>query len=97
MTLWILILVLLSADCAAVAACMLGTTQFVNACVQRRGLTQVMVFRLCGPATHALPPFCDIPTDLGNTLRGQYRLLDGTDTFQVRSWSRVCRSGRSVR
>ncbi|KAL3159203.1 hypothetical protein ABBQ32_011184 [Trebouxia sp. C0010 RCD-2024] len=70
-----------SADCAAVAACMLGTTQFVNACVQRRGLTQVMVFRLCGPATHALPPFCDIPTDLGNTLRGQYRLLDGGYEF----------------
>ncbi|KAL3151690.1 hypothetical protein ABBQ38_012674 [Trebouxia sp. C0009 RCD-2024] len=40
-----------------------------------------MVFRLCGPATHALPPFCDIPIELRDTLRGQYELLNGGYEF----------------
>lgn len=50
-----------------------------------------MVFRLCGPATHALPPFCDIPIELRDTLRGQYELLNGKDVFPV-AYGRLCRS-----
>ena len=69
---------LLAADPADVSACMLGTTHFVNACVQRRGLARVAIFRLCGPATRALPPCCDIPVELLTALGIQYQLLDGT-------------------
>lgn len=32
------------------------TTQFVNAVVQGKGLTKVALFRLCDPATKAIPP-----------------------------------------
>lgn len=56
---------------------MLGTTHFVNACVQRRGLARVAIFRLCGPATRALPPCCDLPVELRNALEVQHHLLDG--------------------
>ena len=70
-------LLLLAADCADVSACMLGTTQFVNACVERRGLSRVAVLRLCGPATHALPPYCDVPVELRDALGGHHHLLDG--------------------
>ena len=69
---------LLAADSADVSASMLGTTHFVNACVQCRGLARVAVFRLCGPATRALPPCCDIPDELRNALGIQHQLLDGT-------------------
>ena len=68
---------LLAADSADVSACMLGTTYFVNACVQCRGLARVAVFRLCGPATRALPPCCDVPYELRKALRIQHQLLDG--------------------
>lgn len=67
----------LAADSADVSACMLGTTHFVNACVQCRGLARVAVFRLCGPATRALPPCCDIPVELRSALEIQHQLLDG--------------------
>ena len=70
-------ILLLLADAKDVSACMLGTTHFVNACVQRLGLAKVAVFRLCGPATHALPPFCDLPTELRDRVGGRYELLDG--------------------
>ncbi|PRW56447.1 hydantoinase subunit beta [Chlorella sorokiniana] len=60
-----------------VAAVMLGTTQFVNACVQLRGLSPVAVVRLCGPATHSLPPFCDMPPALRQAVGGAYFLADG--------------------
>ena len=43
---------------------MLGTTQLVNALVTRRGLARVMVVRLCGPATRALPPLSGFPPGL---------------------------------
>eukprot|EP00887_Chlorella_sp_A99_P003440 scaffold7.g3440.t1 len=61
-----------------ISAVMLGTTQFVNAAVQRRGLAPVAVLRLCGPATRALPPFCDLPPDLRHTVACHYEFLPGT-------------------
>lgn len=47
-----------------VAAVMLGTTQLMNALVQRRGLQPVALLRLCGPATRALPPGIALPSRL---------------------------------
>ena len=51
--------------------------RFVNACVQLRGLSRVAVVRLCGPATHLLPPFCDMPPALRQAVGGAYFLADG--------------------
>lgn len=45
-------------------AVMLGTTQFTNAVIERRRLTQVAVLRLAAPATTAVPPMSDWPEDL---------------------------------
>jgi N-methylhydantoinase A/oxoprolinase/acetone carboxylase beta subunit len=52
-----------------VTAVMVGTTHFVNALLQRRGLAKVCTLRLCGPATHAIPPMANWPQDLKNAVR----------------------------
>lgn len=56
---------------------MLGTTQFVNAVVQLRGLSRVAVVRLCGPATRALPPCCALPPALRAAVGGATFLASG--------------------
>ena len=56
---------------------MLGTTQFVNACIQHTGLARVAVVRLCGPATRLLPPFCDLPPTLRQAVGGCYFFAAG--------------------
>lgn len=61
----------------AVQAVFLGTTQFVNAVVQRQGLAKVFVVRLCGTATKALPPFLGIPADLQAAVVAGYLLAAG--------------------
>lgn len=52
-------------------------SRFVNACVQLHGLSHVAVVRLCGPATHSLPPFCDMPPALRQAVGGAFFLADG--------------------
>lgn len=60
-----------------VARVNIGTTHFVNAVVQRKGLTKVAVLRLCGPATMAIPPLCDFPVDLKNAIGAMHFFLNG--------------------
>ena len=63
---------------ADVDAVLVGTTHFVNAIVQRSAdLSPVAVLRLCGAASHALPPFVSLPHDLATligTPRGHHHL-----------------------
>ena len=40
-------------------------------------MSRVMVLRLCGPATTALPPFIDMPEDIRAAVDGGCRLLSG--------------------
>ncbi len=42
----------------------IGTTQFTNAVIERRHLTQTAVVRLARPANRCLPPMVDWPEDL---------------------------------
>lgn len=51
-----------------VNAIMVGTTHFINALLQRRGLAKVCIIRICGPATHAIPPMSNWPRDLKETV-----------------------------
>jgi N-methylhydantoinase A/oxoprolinase/acetone carboxylase beta subunit len=89
---------------AAVEAAMIGTTHFTNAVIQRRGLTPVAVFRLCGPATHSLPPMIDWPSDLRRTVQGYTALLPGGFEFDgrpitpldERALRRACREARAL-
>ncbi len=67
-----------------VAAVMIGTTQFVNAAVERRDLRKVGVLRLCGPATRSLPPMIDWPEDLRDMVEGETALVDGGYEFDGR-------------
>ena len=59
----------------------IGTTHFLNAVLQRKNLATVTVLRLCGPASRALPPFCDFPEDLRAVVSGGYYLIDGGYEF----------------
>lgn len=64
-------------DPGAINLCCLGTTHFINAIIRREGLARVAVLRLCGPATVALPPFCDMPPELCQATGASYHLLSG--------------------
>ena len=55
----------------------LGTTQFINALVRQEDLAQVAVLRLCGPATRALPPFCDVPPTITAATGETHYMLQG--------------------
>jgi len=60
-----------------VTAVMVGTTQFVNAFVQVKGLARTGVVRLGLPATLALPPLVDWPDRLRQELGGLVFLVRG--------------------
>jgi N-methylhydantoinase A/oxoprolinase/acetone carboxylase beta subunit len=63
---------------AQVEAVMIGTTQFVNAVVERSDkLAKVAVLRLCGPSSHAIPSFAEVPAALRRVLFGHAALLSG--------------------
>lgn len=51
-----------------VSAIMIGTTQFTNAVVERRELTEVGIIRLALPSGKGCPPLTDWPEDLANAV-----------------------------
>ena len=53
-----------------VNAVMIGTTHFVNAVVQRRGLNKIASLRLTLPGSASLLPLVDWPTDLATLVDG---------------------------
>ena len=55
----------------------IGTTHFVNAVVERRGLNRVTAVRICLPASSSLPPFVDWPGKLRDLVRQDVHLLPG--------------------
>ncbi len=60
-----------------VQAVMVGVTTFINALITRSHLARVLVVRLCGPATRALPPFVDIPEPLHGAICAGYMFVQG--------------------
>lgn len=48
----------------AIGSVMIGTTQFINAFVQRRGLARVAAVRVSAPKGDGVPPFAAWPRDL---------------------------------
>lgn len=68
-------------DGERVGAVMIGTTHFINAVVERQRLQRVGVLRLCGRATHALPPMIDWPAELRAAIEGGVALVDGGVEF----------------
>ncbi|MGI9418447.1 MAG: hydantoinase/oxoprolinase N-terminal domain-containing protein, partial [Geminicoccaceae bacterium] len=66
-----------STDKAAIDSVMIGTTHFTNAVIERRALLPVGVLRLCLPATSAIPPMTDWPSDLALAIGGHVALVAG--------------------
>ena len=62
----------------------IGTTHFVNAIVQRRGLAPVAAIRIGLPTGASLPPFCDWPPDLAALVRGAVFMLEGGHDYDGR-------------
>ena len=83
---------------------MIGTTQFLNAAVQMRGLRRVGILRLCGPATRSLPPMIDWPGGLQDAVQGHATMLSGGCEFDGSEIApldedelrRACRTLRSL-
>ena len=73
---------------SAVVGVMIGTTHFTNAVVERRHLQKTAAVRLGLPATAALPPMVDWPSDLRDVLGGQYYLCHGGYEFDGREISK---------
>ena len=56
---------------------MIGTTQFTNAVVARRGLHQTLAARISLPGGTAIPPLSGWPTDLAEAVNGGNQFLHG--------------------
>jgi N-methylhydantoinase A/oxoprolinase/acetone carboxylase beta subunit len=72
------------AAAGAIDAVVIGTTHFVNAVVQRQGLSPVAAVRIGLPAAASLPPFCDWPADLAELTRGEVFMLEGGHDYDGR-------------
>ena len=66
---------------SSVVAVMIGTTQFTNAVVQRRGLSRVAALRIGAQSTSAVPPFYDWPPDLKEVVEGTVAMINGGHEF----------------
>jgi N-methylhydantoinase A/oxoprolinase/acetone carboxylase beta subunit len=68
----------------AIDAVVIGTTHFVNAVVQRKGLSRVAAIRIGLPTGASLPPFCDWPADLAELVQGDVFMLEGGHEYDGR-------------
>jgi N-methylhydantoinase A/oxoprolinase/acetone carboxylase beta subunit len=71
-------------DRGGIDGVVIGTTHFVNAVVQRRDLARVAAVRIGLPAGASLPPFCDWPQDLAQSVRGEVFMLEGGHDYDGR-------------
>jgi N-methylhydantoinase A/oxoprolinase/acetone carboxylase beta subunit len=76
-----------------VIAAMLGTTQCTNAVVQRHGLRKVAIVRLGAPATAAVPPLADWPSDLRSVVSGPVTLVAGGHDYTGRELAPLDETG----
>ncbi len=74
-------------DPARISGVMVGTTHFINALVERARLTPTAAVRLGLPATAALPPMVEWPTDLVQAIQGRSYLCHGGHEYDGREIS----------
>jgi N-methylhydantoinase A/oxoprolinase/acetone carboxylase beta subunit len=65
----------------ALEAVMIGTTQFTNAVVERRGLGPTAIIRVGLPSGALLPPMLDWPPDIADALGRQVYMVRGGKTY----------------
>lgn len=71
----------------SIASTMIGTTQFINAFVQRRGLAPVAAVRVSAPMGDGVPPFAAWPPDLIAVLGKQGYFVHGGAFFDGRAYA----------
>ena len=71
---------------AAIKSVMIGTTQFTNAFVERKGLLPVAVLRVALPSSRGIPPLTDWPQDLRDLVGEAHYMIRGGYFFD----GRVC-------
>ena len=69
---------------SAIEAVMLGTTQFTNAVVERRQLSEVAAVRIGLPSGEGLPPMIGWPEDIAAALGGHTYMLKGGTLYDGR-------------
>ncbi|HEY2041287.1 MAG TPA: hydantoinase/oxoprolinase family protein [Jatrophihabitans sp.] len=74
-------------DVSRVTRVMLGTTQALNALIQRRGVNKVGILRIGAPAFNAVPPLAGWPADLVEAVRGPVALVAGGHEYDGRAIS----------
>jgi N-methylhydantoinase A/oxoprolinase/acetone carboxylase beta subunit len=89
-------------DGSDIGAVLIGTTHFTNAVIQRRDLTKVAAIRIGAPATTALPPFCDWPSDLAALVEGGAWIVEGGHDYDGRQFlplniAQVRQAAREIR
>lgn len=67
-------------------AVMIGTTHFVNAVVQRRGLSRIAAIRIGLPASRSLPPAADWPDDLREAVDPLVFMVEGGHEYDGREF-----------
>ena len=76
-------------DVRAIGRVMIGTTQFVNAFVQRRDLTEVAVIRIGAPCGDGVPPLIGFPDDLLAKIGRHIFWLEGGADFTAKAHNHV--------
>jgi N-methylhydantoinase A/oxoprolinase/acetone carboxylase beta subunit len=71
---------------ASLASVMIGTTQFINAFVQRRDLTEVAAVRIALPKTDGIPPMVGWPDDLTKVVGNHSYLVGGGSFYDGREY-----------
>ncbi|WAR12742.1 hypothetical protein MAR_026922 [Mya arenaria] len=66
-----------------------GTSHFINAAVEVKRLEIVAVIRLCGTASHQLPPYGDFGEHLLPVIRGSVYMINGGYQFDGSDISEV--------
>ena len=64
-----------------VSAVMIGTTHFTNAVIERKHLSPTAIIRACLPTGTGIPPQCDWPADIADSLGNHVYSIKGGYTF----------------
>ena len=68
-------------DRAMLDAVMIGTTQFTNAVIERRGLAPTAIIRIALPSGELVPPMIDWPEDIAQALGRHVYMIHGGRTY----------------
>ena len=75
------------AERSAIEAVMIGTTQFVNAFVQRRDLAPVAILRVSLPKADGVPPLAGWPDDAASAVEGAIYMVGGGAYYDGRDYA----------